>query len=275
MMYEHIVAKLKEAWQDKHAALGKHMAVQFNIWGEGHGALYMEIEEDGRIHIEPYEYHDRDALITTDAETILGIASGKIDPTTYGDVYVEGDHSVLSLLKDLSYHPEPEKTAALDKKAENVKESPKKQKAKKNSSRRTHVDAQQILDKAEDVAEKARDRAEEAAEAVKEKAGEAAEVVKDKAGNAAGKAREKAGSAAGKAREKAGSAAGKAREKAGSAAGKAREKAGSAAEKAIDKAEEAVEVVKEKAGSVAGKAIDKAEGAATVVKKKLPGGKKN
>ena len=56
MMYEHIVASLREAYGSKDVSdIKEHVAIQFNIWGEGHGALYMEIA-DGQIHIEPYEY---------------------------------------------------------------------------------------------------------------------------------------------------------------------------------------------------------------------------
>lgn len=168
MMYEHIVAKLRETYKDMDASfVGKHFAIQFNVWGEGHGALYMEIK-NGRIFIEPYEYFDRDTLISTDADTLLGIADGKIDPTTYGDLYVEGDFYALEILKELSYSPDHE-----EKEEEEIEEKEEKKPKKKRTVKR----------KAEDAAEKVKEKAGDAVELIKEKAEDAAELVKEKKGN--------------------------------------------------------------------------------------------
>ena len=170
MMYEHIVAKLRETYKELDASfVGRHFAIQFNIWGEGHGALYMEIKND-RVFIQPYEYFDRDTLITTDAETLLGIADGKIDPTTYGDLYVEGDFYALEILRELTYIPVEE--------PEEEEEEPEKQ---------------SIIVRAEDAVEAVKERAEDAVGVMKEKAGEAAETVRKKAGKTADTVKKKAG----------------------------------------------------------------------------------
>ena len=220
MMYEHIVAKLRDTYKEKDASFtGRHFAIQFNIWGEGHGALYMEIKDGGQICIEPYEYFDRDTLISTDADTLLGIAAGKIDPASYGDLYVEGDFYALDILKELSYAPDKEENKEEDKK--------KKPDAKKKTSRSRKA--------------KSKTKAGDAVELVKEKAGEAAGAVKEKAGEAAGAVKEKAGEAAGAVKEKA--------EEAAEAAENVKEKAGDAVELVKEKAEDAAETVKEKAGS--------------------------
>lgn len=176
MMYEHIVAKLREKYKDMDASfVGRHFAIQFNIWGEGHGALYMEIN-NGKIFVEPYEYFDRDTLISTDADTLLGIASGKIDPTSYGDLYVEGDFYALDILKELSYTPVH--------KDEEEKELHKKSEKKKKKGKTKAGDAVELVkEKAEEAAEAVKEKAEGAAEAVKEKAEGAVEAVKEKAGS--------------------------------------------------------------------------------------------
>lgn len=259
MMYEHIVAKLRKTYQDLDASfVGRHFAIQFNIWGEGHGALYMEIK-DGRIFIEPYEYFDRDTLISTDADTLLGIAEGRIDPETYGDLYVEGDFYALELLKELTYKPseadgeetddEDEEEAITKGRAEGPVEAVKE---------KAEEAAEAVREKAGEAAEAVKERAEEAAEAVRERAEEAAEVVKGKAGKAAGNVKGKAGKAAGTVKGKAGKAAGTVKEKAGEAAGTVKEKAGEATEVVREKAEEAVETVKEKVEDVAGTVKEKA-----------------
>lgn len=47
-----------------------------------------------KIHVEPYEYYDRDALITTSAEVLKKIADGEIDAYSAflsGDIQIEGN----------------------------------------------------------------------------------------------------------------------------------------------------------------------------------------
>ena len=38
----------------------------------------MEVK-DGHIDVQPYDYKDRDILVTADAKTILDMMSGKLD----------------------------------------------------------------------------------------------------------------------------------------------------------------------------------------------------
>lgn len=56
-----------------------HFAVQFNIRGEGEGALYVEFGQ-GFIDVQPYEYMDRDIIITTGADIAVGLAAGTVVP---------------------------------------------------------------------------------------------------------------------------------------------------------------------------------------------------
>ncbi len=57
----------------------EHLAYQFNIIGEGSGIFYVEAK-GGELSVEPYEYFDRDAMFICDAETLMKIASGELDP---------------------------------------------------------------------------------------------------------------------------------------------------------------------------------------------------
>ena len=77
MKYEEIVAKVKKAYAKADTALvDEHLAVQVDVTGEGEGAFYIEVA-DGKINVEPYEYHDHDFKIQCPAEEIIDIAEGK------------------------------------------------------------------------------------------------------------------------------------------------------------------------------------------------------
>lgn len=105
MTYVELVEKIKSAYADVDASfISEHVAFQFNIKGEAEGAFYVEIA-DGKVKVEPYEYFDRDVLVTTSAENLLNIASGKLDPVKAyftGKIKVEGNLGKAVLLKELS-----------------------------------------------------------------------------------------------------------------------------------------------------------------------------
>ena len=80
MTYQELVSKLKDTYQEKDASkISEHLAIQFNIQGEAEGALYLEIA-NGQLHVEPYEYYDRDSLFICSAKTLFQIVDGKTDP---------------------------------------------------------------------------------------------------------------------------------------------------------------------------------------------------
>ena len=62
------------------------LAIQINIEGEDGGVFYVEVK-DGRISVEPYEYYDRQCMVTIDGENFSKIMKGKLDP---GKAYDEG-----------------------------------------------------------------------------------------------------------------------------------------------------------------------------------------
>lgn len=78
MTYEELVERIRQEVKELDAShIKEHVAVELDIRGPGEGALYIEIR-DGKIIVEPYEYYDRDAIITTSAQMALDIASGAI-----------------------------------------------------------------------------------------------------------------------------------------------------------------------------------------------------
>ena len=101
MTYEELVSKVKDA--TKSAQISKtvgHIAFQFNIEGEAHGAFYLEIS-DGKIEVEPYEYYDRDLIIISTADAILKLLDGEMSPLeayTNELIKVYGDVKQLKIL---------------------------------------------------------------------------------------------------------------------------------------------------------------------------------
>lgn len=123
MTYQELVEKVKSAYADADAGkVSGHVAFQFNIVGEAEGSFYLEIV-DGKVNVEPYEYYDRDVLVTTSAATLLEIAEGKLDPVKAfltGKLKASGDLSKAAFLKELSAKQEKaagkaEKTGSVEK----------------------------------------------------------------------------------------------------------------------------------------------------------------
>ena len=104
MTYEDLVKQVKDIAEATDASkIQEHVAFQFNIEGEAEGAFYLEIK-DGKAEVEPYEYYDRDVLVTCKAETLLKIVEGRLDPIlayTLKKIKVEGDLGKALLLKEV------------------------------------------------------------------------------------------------------------------------------------------------------------------------------
>jgi hypothetical protein len=138
MTYEELVKKVETAYAKADAsAVAEHVAVQFNITGEGEGALYLEVA-DGKIDIQPFEYYDRDAIITTTADTLADIASGKllmVDAYTNGQLFVDGNLEKVSLLKDIVIKKTTARKAA--EKKTPAKKAPAKKEAAPKAEKKT------------------------------------------------------------------------------------------------------------------------------------------
>ena len=80
MTYADFFAEIRGKFMEADVSdIPEHLAYQFNITGEASGIFYVEVKE-GVLYVEPYEYYDRDAMFTADADTLLKIAEGKLDP---------------------------------------------------------------------------------------------------------------------------------------------------------------------------------------------------
>lgn len=104
MTYEEFFAKVKETFADADvSSIKEHLAYQFNITGEAAGVFYVEVKE-GKLNVEPYDYHDRDAMFTCSAENLIKIANGKLDPVlavTLQKLKVEGNIDKALKLKSI------------------------------------------------------------------------------------------------------------------------------------------------------------------------------
>ena len=76
----------------------------FNIEDEAAGGIFYVEVKDGVLHVEPYEYHDRDAMFTCAPDVLLKIAEGELDPVeafTEQKLRVEGDIEKALRLKEI------------------------------------------------------------------------------------------------------------------------------------------------------------------------------
>jgi outer membrane biosynthesis protein TonB len=133
MTYHELVKKVQTALAKADASkIGEHIAVQVNVTGEAEGAFYMEVS-DGVLYVAPYDYNDRDALLTISDADILAIAEGK---QTMMKAYEEGkvqvdlphDRSLEKLL--MLGEAIPAKKAVVKKPAEKKEEEVKPAEAK-------------------------------------------------------------------------------------------------------------------------------------------------
>lgn len=72
----------------------EHLAFQFNIEDDEAGGIFYVEVKDGTLHVEPYEYFDRDAMFICTPEVLDKIADGELDPVeafTQKKLRVEGN----------------------------------------------------------------------------------------------------------------------------------------------------------------------------------------
>ena len=80
MNYDEIVSFVKEKLKKTVSKKStENTAVEFNVYGEGEGAFYIEIK-DGKVSLEPYEYYDRDAKIIITANELIKIINREKTP---------------------------------------------------------------------------------------------------------------------------------------------------------------------------------------------------
>jgi len=119
MTYEEVVKKAKTAvGKIDTSAISEHFAIEIDIEGEGEGALYIELDH-GKAVAEPYDYHDNDCRIRTDAVTFIDLLKGKIDAATAlseGRIFFAGNwEKAVSLAHSLKPAVKPKKETSAKK----------------------------------------------------------------------------------------------------------------------------------------------------------------
>lgn len=106
MTYEQVVSKVKAKYSDIDASsIEGTQAIQINLSGKNtEGIFYIEVK-DGKVNVEPYDYHDNKAIVTVAPTNLLKILDGKLKPAiayTTGRVSVDGDINAVLQLIDLA-----------------------------------------------------------------------------------------------------------------------------------------------------------------------------
>lgn len=82
-----------------------HLAIQVNLSDEdAHGICYVEVSE-GQLSVEPYDYYDRDAIITVTSKDFVRVMSGRLGfekAIENGVITVEGNLDAALELKKLA-----------------------------------------------------------------------------------------------------------------------------------------------------------------------------
>ena len=82
---------------------GRMLAIQVNLTGKIGGVFYIEIL-DGELSVMPYEYIDRDAIVSVTMTNFDKLITGRLDLMTQvdaGKIKVEGNLDKVVLLTEL------------------------------------------------------------------------------------------------------------------------------------------------------------------------------
>ncbi|MBQ8942179.1 MAG: hypothetical protein IJ062_10125 [Firmicutes bacterium] len=95
MTYEDMFTKASERLSKaKVKDISEHIAVQFNVLGDGSGAFYAEIA-DGKINVQPYDYKDNDICVNIDSKELIAALENK----TADALPFYGNDSKIAVLK--------------------------------------------------------------------------------------------------------------------------------------------------------------------------------
>ena len=104
MTFEEIVQKVTEVYAGADTSrVSEHAAIEIDVLGEGEGAFYVEMSP-GRIVVAPYNYYDRDAVVTVFAKHLMELIEGKTDvENAYiaRKIHVRGSLDKVYLLTDV------------------------------------------------------------------------------------------------------------------------------------------------------------------------------
>lgn len=103
MTFEIVFSKIKKEMNtiDPSVINGK-LAIQITLTGLGGGTFYIEVL-NGKLSVEPYDYHDRDAALTISIGDFKKLVDKKLDPIeafNSGKLIVDGSvEKSLELVK--------------------------------------------------------------------------------------------------------------------------------------------------------------------------------
>ena len=105
MTYESIVAAVRKKLSKADvSSIPGTLAFQVDEEGKAEGIFYIEIK-DGQLHVEPYDYHDRNARLIINGTNLMKLVNGKLDPVlafTTGKLKVDGDtNAAMELIRFL------------------------------------------------------------------------------------------------------------------------------------------------------------------------------
>ena len=105
MTYESIVAAARKKLSKADvSSIPGTLAFQVDVEGKAEGIFYTEIK-DGQLHVEPYDYHDRNARLIINGTNLMKLVNGKLDPVlafTTGKLKVDGDtNAAMELIRFL------------------------------------------------------------------------------------------------------------------------------------------------------------------------------
>lgn len=105
MTVNQLMGKVEKRLKDKDfpQKQGRMLAVQVNLTGKIGGVFYIEIL-NGVLSVMPYEYIDRDAVLSTTMTNFDKILTGRMDPATAfaeGKIKIEGNVDKVLLLAEL------------------------------------------------------------------------------------------------------------------------------------------------------------------------------
>ena len=103
MTYESIVAAVRKKLSKADvSSIPGTLAFQVDVEGKAEGIFYIEIK-DGQLHVEPYDYHDRNARLIINGTNLMKLVNGKLDPVlafTTGKLKVDGDtNAAMELIR--------------------------------------------------------------------------------------------------------------------------------------------------------------------------------
>ncbi len=145
MTYHELVKNVQDTLTAVDAsAVSEHIAVQVNITGEAEGIFYIEAT-DGKLNVEPYDYVDRDAMVTVSEEILLAVMAGKQNveqAVADGSIYFEGNYDKMMMLSAVFAQLPVKKTRKpAAKKAAAKKPAEKKPAAKKTTAKKAAAKA--------------------------------------------------------------------------------------------------------------------------------------